>query len=51
MTPPVTPVTSIATSPITKTNITTTMDYHLSLLTYHHHIVINKDGKREVEQE
>jgi hypothetical protein len=23
----------------------TTMDYHLSLLTYHHHVIVHEDGK------
>jgi hypothetical protein len=27
------------------------MDYHISFLTYHHHVAIHEDGKREVEEE
>jgi hypothetical protein len=26
------------------------MNYHLSLVTYHHHVAVHEDGKREVDQ-
>jgi hypothetical protein len=39
------PSTKPDTMPPPTTSMTTTMDYHLSLLTYHHHVSVHEDGK------
>jgi hypothetical protein len=33
------------TMPPPTTRMTTTMDYHLSLFSYHHHVAVHEDGK------